>query len=413
MKRFVILGLTALMVLGAGCSKPRQPNEVISDANKALDSLESYNATVNITMAVPSAGTEASSASINSKIAGMNPNRLSTDTEMTLPVSGGANYSAQYKTLFDGENQWVELSDKQGDLVITPKNVLKVSLKDIVTPDNMFDGYYLPYPTGLLAGQDLPATIKTLLKLYNFKSVPAQKVDGVKCEVIEGDLSDAGFEELYRTDNPPTLAKGLNITSARLYFDKETHFIKKYEAGSDLKKPEFTAIFKDVTLNKDVSPSLFVYAPPEGMQAKDITLDVMKKKPRLAEKVKELEKQKPTAKTPVKTEQGKATPEKETPAPDVTPKTDTEAGATPGKWGIRLIYYKNDKMGKHLANRMVGWLNANGVSNTFTRNERIGGVDNISVYAGPYDAKDAAEKDMPGLQSKRSVFKDCDLVKFK
>jgi outer membrane lipoprotein-sorting protein len=405
------------MVLGAGCSKPRQPNEVIGDANKALDSLESYSATINMTMSSLSPGAESSPASIVSKIAGRSPVQLLTDTEMTQPVSGGANYSAQYKMLFDGENQWVELSDKQGDAIITPKNILKVSLKDIVTPDNMFDGYYPPYPTGLLVGHDLPATVRTMLKLYSFKSVPAQKVDGIKCEVIEGDLSEAGLEELYKQDNPPTLARGLNITSARLYFDKETHFIKKYEAGSDLKKPEFTAVFNDVKLNKDVSPSLFVYAPPEGVQAKDIkdiTLNVMKTKPRLAEKVKELEKQKPSGKKPgEKTPPDKVTPEKETPAPDITPKTDTEAGVAPGKWGIRLIYYENNKMGKHLASRMVAWLNANGVSNVFTRNERIGGVDNVSVYAGPYDTKDAAEKDMPGLQSKRSAFKDCDLVKFK
>jgi len=280
-----------LLFWGAGQVPPRATAEVIADARKALSEVKTYSAEIalRVDMArflaamaaglmppdkaanVPSAETRA-----RTRVAGQVPDRLriESDIEMDVPNAPGGQ-KMKMLMIFDGKHQWSEARLGQGGRSL-PTQVNRIVLSGLTTTERPFDTGFHLMGSGLFAGEDLPGTVRTLLRLYDLKSVRTEKVDGVLCDVLEGTLNEVAFAaHLRKSRQDPTnlAAQGMknSMRFARLYFARSDHFIRKYESGTKRDNLVTFASLSKVRLNPRLPADTFSYTPPPGVTVQDVT----------------------------------------------------------------------------------------------------------------------------------------------
>lgn len=281
-RKHLFLLFMPVLIISLGCARARAPEEIIADAAKTLASLKTYSAVLNLTQSLPAipkevAKKDISGPSIITDIRGRTPDRLAMDMRMEMPD----NITVQFKMVFDGNYQWVESISTQGDKIIQPRTAFKINLKETTTPEKPFDTFYYLWGSGLVMGYDLPGSIKTMLRLYDFKKSSLGEIDGVDCDVLEGEINMELFKkEFYYTYSkdsslPPEKLNN-DIRYARIYFAKADHFAKKYEMGPEIDKPAISVVLNQVKLNPELPADAFVYKPPEGLEIQNGTGEAIK-----------------------------------------------------------------------------------------------------------------------------------------
>jgi len=179
---------------------------------------------------------------------------------------------------FDGRYQWAETTRTVRGK--TTRAVMKLEVASLTPPDRPFDTGCWIYGCGLVAGEDLPGTVRFLLEYYDLGMVSLEKVGKVPCYVFEGRLNEDRYERLARqrfgiatSEEMTRLLEMLkaNMLFARVYFAKTDLFTRKYELGAEPGEPSFVATFTDVRLNATLPEDTFTYSPPDGVVVEDVT----------------------------------------------------------------------------------------------------------------------------------------------
>lgn len=171
--------------------------------------------------------------------------------------------------VFDKKYQWVE----EGN------NVYRIDLSKLTrVPERPFDTPY-SLAGGLLSGEDYVGTIKTFLKVYDFKA---------SCKghtiTLMGNLNIERFTQYTKTRNinvpldqfVAQFAATLGKNTIKL--DNKDYLIKNYTLEGKDKSAKFTAIFSDYKFDPLTNDQL-AFKLPKGVKPLDITPGVRSSEP--------------------------------------------------------------------------------------------------------------------------------------
>ena len=204
-------------------------------------------------------------AIIESEISGTSNRLLRVD----MSILQGDNV-AHIKMVFDGTFQWVETSNSSS------VEVLRVKLSELVTPLRPFDTSYYLMGSGLLNGEDLPASINTLLSIYDLTAV---------CEgdvfTLSGELNEPRFANYVSGKRLQGSLELMVRTYAEKFgqllikFDMESLALKEYRLGPIGEPAVFHAQFTNLKVNNNLSKEHFIYNVSDEIQAVDITDELL------------------------------------------------------------------------------------------------------------------------------------------
>jgi len=240
-----------------GCQKISQ-----ADVIKWIDHIKEYQLTAVLKV-------DGALINFESRIYGRSPDRLRVDMDM-----GDEKMSIHQTTVFDGTYQWSESSTGMGS------QITKLKLDKVTKKNKPFDTFMYVMGSGLVNGEDLPTSIKTLFEVY--KLVP--KCDKkTKQVVFSGPLDIDKYRKyvsssLYakqRKRGVDSYAK--NFAYVQISVNSKSQQVNSYAMGKSADKPTLNVAFKDLKINTPLPADIFNYALPAGKKAIDITNDMVTK----------------------------------------------------------------------------------------------------------------------------------------
>lgn len=158
--------------------------------------------------------------------------------DMTTKMDAGMmKTSSKSKMVVDGEFMWVHtdsMTEVNGQKM-PQESVMKNKISDKLLDPASMDG----------------------MKNYNLKLLPEEKIDGKDAWVIEGTPKDATMKS----------QQGRMVS----WFDKKTGLPIKMVGYTPAGKEMSTTTFSDVKIDEKLSPELFTFTPPAGVQVMDMT----------------------------------------------------------------------------------------------------------------------------------------------
>jgi outer membrane lipoprotein-sorting protein len=171
---------------------------------------------------------------------------------------------------FDENYQWIETK--------TPSvtEVLKIKLAGLVSPGRPFDTSYYLMGSGILNGEDYPSSITTLLSIYDLKANCTEN------EIqLSGPLNIEKFTQYSSTkkssDSLQSRIKkySKNFNQLTMVFDTKSLALNEYYLGTKDKPTKFAVTFHKLRINQKLTAKDIAYIPPKGVQAIDITADLI------------------------------------------------------------------------------------------------------------------------------------------
>lgn len=203
--------------------------------------------------------------SVTSEIKGMLPNLMRID--MTIKQADSA---INMSSIFDGSHQWIETKYPSFT------EVSKIELGRVTTKDRPFDTSYYLMGSGLLNGEDYPATVSTLISVYDVSA---------KCTKnnieLSGPLNIKNFAHYMGSKKTINSVESRvkkysdNFGFSHLVFDNKTLALKEYSLGTKENPGFFSARYENLQLNRGLISMAFTYTPPQDVQPVDITKDLL------------------------------------------------------------------------------------------------------------------------------------------
>ena len=185
--------------------------------------------------------------------------------------------------LFDGVWLWIEqkrnkLLGDQSDII--PKfEVLKIRINK-VSPDPIAEPFNAGYGiigVGLSKNKDFPETLLEILNSYNLILNKSNRFSsdvtftGMLDDSTVNDIYNRIFKNNLESNNELNKYISQSIQFCKIWVSPTSSLIKSYLIGMSESKPtQFTEI-EYISVNKELPEDIFVYTPPEGINAKDIT----------------------------------------------------------------------------------------------------------------------------------------------
>jgi outer membrane lipoprotein-sorting protein len=204
----------------------------------------------------------------------MSPQECDTEIEITL--------------VFDGTWLWVQNKTteyKQMRSIPQKFVAMKIHIPS-VSPDPLnkpFDTFYGISGTGLHRSKDLPGTFTEILENYDLKKNLSFKNSGKLL-----------FKGHRKTDLQVPEMKGVNkelkelmertTQFCKLWVSKKSSLITAYSKGESDKWPAIHTEIEYLSVNEKLPEDTFNYCPPEGVEVRDITSAVLKKKEMIEKK---------------------------------------------------------------------------------------------------------------------------------
>ncbi len=243
-------------------SKNTCQNVKRADVLKWVEQIKEYETTVILRV-------QGALIDFKSQVYGRSPDRLRIDMDM-----GNDKMSIKQKTLFDGTYQWNEASSDMGS------QITKLKLDKVANKDKPFDTFMYVVGSGLMNGEDLPTTLKTLFEIYK---VSAQCDKKKTLTIFTGRL-DADKYRKYIAKSKYAKQRKLgidnyinNFTQIQISVDPKSKHVKSYSMGNSETKPTYAVTFKNMKTNGKLPENIFTYKLPAGEQAIDITDDLVEK----------------------------------------------------------------------------------------------------------------------------------------
>lgn len=247
---WVLLGAA---VLAVACREPVAPEDEAAAIRAWAEGIRDYRAVAEVSVG---------DARVNSKIAGRRPDRL----RLELEIRAGERRQS-HLVVFDGTDEWVESTDASG------RRVARLDARALSPPGRPFDTPYHLMGTGLLEGEDLPSTLVVLLTVFDVTAVRT----GTDVAVF-GPVNAARLRE-WAASRGPARSGRVDVDA----FARELGYLEmdlvassgyvplRYSLGPARGRGSFVVRFREVEVNRGVPDALFVYAPPPGVEAEDLT----------------------------------------------------------------------------------------------------------------------------------------------
>lgn len=201
------------------------------------------------------------------------PDKLKVESIQILPELLAPAFKPQRSLLlYDGASQWCEGADKENKM-----QYRRVKTAGITTSKRPFDTHLNNRDSGLMLGEGLLGSMRTLFRIYTMREVFTDNLNGTECIVLEGKLNEKEFykylEDSYQTFDNPKERNILmeKIAFVQMYFAESDYFIRKYSFGPARDRSYMTVSFSNVALNQELPPDTFVYDPPAGVEVIDVT----------------------------------------------------------------------------------------------------------------------------------------------
>ncbi|PCJ18651.1 MAG: hypothetical protein COB04_06985 [Gammaproteobacteria bacterium] len=178
--------------------------------------------------------------------------------------------SIEIKAVFDGSHQWVETRGS------SRVEVLKISLSELVNSQRPFDTSYYLMGSGLLNGEDFPASLFTLLATYEFKAVCERGI-----VTLSGTLDEEEFAKYALTKRSQASVESRvrqyseRFSQLVMEFDQLSLGIKGYELGAVGERAIFRVDFKNLQVNEKLPVNHFFYRAPKDVKVVDITEELL------------------------------------------------------------------------------------------------------------------------------------------
>lgn len=211
-----------------------------------------------------------------SSILGRSGERLRIDMTVS-PPPGIPLPEMRWLVVFDGTWQWLETTH-QGATNVSKVRIERVSPNPDEAPFNT--GVFVS-GLGLIAAEDLPGTVRSLLTIYQVRQLaPDDKRVPEGQRVLVGNVDERRFKEwLQRTGqtaNGAAAAMGQRMQAwGMFYFSKENHRLLGYRVGESEDKITTIVEFEYQNVNHELPEDAFEYEPDEGVEVHDITEDVV------------------------------------------------------------------------------------------------------------------------------------------
>ena len=184
--------------------------------------------------------------------------------------------TTHFVVVFDGTWQWVQTTREEAT------SVLKVRIRE-VSPDpstQPFNTGFFVTGSGLVAGEDLPGTVVSLVKMYDMRQLPADDERVEKDQfVFVGKLRNSEFERyLERTQQtipPGAEGVGMEMRSWGIFrFSKKNLRLLSFQLGESAERITCITRIRYRKVNHELPKDAFEYAPPDGVEVQDVTAQV-------------------------------------------------------------------------------------------------------------------------------------------
>lgn len=198
---------------------------------------------------------------VNSHIIGVTARRLKAVLEIQQN-----NLQVTQTTVFDGTFQWVESKSKLGT------EVVKIQLAPLTFPARPFDTSFYLMGSGLLSGEDFPATLNSLLLVYDTE---AHCIEGGKLE-LSGRINPEAFKDYLaqsRYANPRMINMQRFVETfphLHMLFNINDYHILGYSLGT-VSDDALSFNVSELQVNQQIADAEFNYEPPEDVPIVDIT----------------------------------------------------------------------------------------------------------------------------------------------
>ena len=257
----LLASMLATPVFVAADSKTDCKDVNKADVMKWVDQIKEYELTAKMKM-------EGALIEFESRIYGRTPDRLRVDLDM-----GDDKNSINQKTIFDGKYQWSAASSKLGS------QITKLQLDKAATKNKPFDTFMYIMGSGLINGEDLPMTIKTLFEVYKV----SPKCDKKNKLVFFSGQLDTNKYRKYISESKYAKQRKLgvdkyaeNFGHVQISVDPKSHAVKSYAMGKSADNPTYIVEFENIKINSKLFADTFTYKVPAGVEAIDITDDLIK-----------------------------------------------------------------------------------------------------------------------------------------
>ena len=147
-----------------------------------------------------------------------------------------------------------------------------------VSPDPInepFNTIYGVTGTGLFLYKDLPGTFIELIKDYDLTHDANNA--GSKFIVFSG-TKKANTKSLVMAHVDEEIREYMekSINYCRIWVSKKNGLIKAYSVGKSEKSTKMIAKIEYISVNHELPNDIFLYVPPEGVKAKDMTNIILK-----------------------------------------------------------------------------------------------------------------------------------------
>lgn len=263
-KRYLLIMLARMwfvitMCLLAGYSVAAEPSaceteKIVAKIHHLLNGIRSYDVKISSSY---------ENVKSTSFVSGAMPNKLYLKQLLYTP-QGKVNTT----TVFDGKYQWVDIVSPDA------RQIYKIKLNKVTKPDRPFDTSFNIYGTGLLSGEGYPGTLNNLISFYDLEASCSK--DGV---LLSGAINKDKFKkytELKRNANPDSINKFVELFGFITFvIDTDTNMISRYSMGPTRSKTDLVASFYVKSINEKLDKSLFSFIVPKGLDAVDITSDLL------------------------------------------------------------------------------------------------------------------------------------------
>lgn len=207
------------------------------------------------------------------------PDKLRVESIQILPELLAPAFKPQRSLLlYDGANQWCEGADKENKM-----QYRRVKTAGITTPKRPFDTHLNNRDSGLMLGEGLLGSMRTIFRIYTMREVFTDNLNGTECIVLEGKLNEKEFykyleDSFQEFDNPKERSMLMDkFAFLQMYIAESDYFVRKYSFGPAWDRNYMTVSFSNIALNQEFPPDTFAYNPPAGVEIIDVT-ELIKRK---------------------------------------------------------------------------------------------------------------------------------------
>jgi hypothetical protein len=185
--------------------------------------------------------------------------------------------------VFDGTWQWIEKKiSKYENNKIVDQNVSAAKINIPATAKDLknepFNTSYGISGTGLFKHKDLPGTLITILYRYDFDDRAAEIKNSKNQEIFIGRLiDDKNNEQLKAKSKEKKLVEieKKNTQICKIWVGKKDRLIHGFSLGSTIDDPSIHTEIEYKSLNQPLPENIFLYIPPDGIQVRDITKQIL------------------------------------------------------------------------------------------------------------------------------------------